>query len=307
MPLSNPDWKRGRLGVNNAPIGIFDSGLGGLTVARAIIDQLPGESVVYIGDTANSPYGTKPVETVKHLALNVMDKLVEHGVKILVIACNTASAAVLFDARARYDRLGIPVLEVISPAVHRAVSATHNGKIGVIATSTTIATGTYQRALGAYQQVEVTAQACPAFVEFVERGITSGSELLAKAREYLEPVKAGGVDTLVLGCTHYPLLTGVINYVMGSEVTLVSSSEETARDVYRTLLENDWLNEDDATGEINFSALNGGESGAVVESDSPVALKQSNRYQFLATGNTEVFTRLARRFLGPEVGVVNQA
>lgn len=287
--------------MNNAPIGIFDSGLGGLTVARAIIDQLPGESVVYIGDTANSPYGTKPVETVKQLALNVMDKLVEHGVKMLVIACNTASAAVLFEARARFGNQGIPVLEVISPAVHRAVSATRNGKIGVIATNTTISTGTYQRALGAYQQVEVTAQACPAFVEFVERGITSGPELLAKAREYLEPVKAAGVDTLVLGCTHYPLLTGVISYVMGRDVTLVSSSEETAYDVYRTLMENDWLNEDDSTGEIDFSAIQaGGISAAKVRG-------QNHRYKFLATGDTENFSHLARRFLGPEVGVVNQA
>lgn len=287
--------------MNNAPIGIFDSGLGGLTVARAIIDQLPGESVVYIGDSANSPYGTKPVETVKRLALNVMDKLVERGVKILVIACNTASASVLFDARARFDSRGIPVLEVISPAVHRAVSATHNGKIGVIATNTTIATGTYQRALGAYRQVQVMAQACPAFVDFVERGITSGPELLAVAREYLEPVRAAGVDTLVLGCTHYPLLTGVINYVMGQNVTLVSSSEETARDVYRTLLENDWLNENDTTGAIDFSAHRG--DGAVTRAHNTA----TPRYQFLATGDTRRFSYLAKRFLGPEVGVVGQA
>lgn len=267
--------------MNNAPIGIFDSGLGGLTVARSIIDQLPGESVIYIGDTANSPYGTKPVGTVKTLALNVMDKLVERGVKMVVVACNTASATAVFDARQRYEEQGIPVLEVISPAVHRAVSATHNGKIGVIATTTTIETGTYQRALNAYQQMQVTAKACPAFVDFVERGITSGPELIAVAREYLEPVKAAGVDTLVLGCTHYPLLAGVISYVMGPEVTLVSSAEETAHDVYRSLVENDWLNENDTTG-------------------------QKPRYEFLATGNTESFRGLARRFLGPEVANVGQ-
>lgn len=266
--------------MDNAPIGIFDSGLGGLTVARSIIDQLPGESVIYIGDTANSPYGTKPVETVEKLALQVMDKLVSRGVKMLVIACNTASATAVFAARQKYAELGIPVLEVISPAVHRAVSATRNGKIGVIATETTIATGTYQRALRAYQQIEVSAQACPAFVDYVERGITSGPELLAVAREYLDPIRHAGVDTLVLGCTHYPLLAGIISYVMGPEVTLVSSAEETAHDVYRQLLENNSL--------------------SVAEENST----PKPRYQFLATGDTQTFTSLARRFLGPEVRTV---
>ena len=268
--------------MNNAPIGIFDSGLGGLTVARSIIDQLPGESVIYIGDTANSPYGTKPVERVKELSLNVMDKLVERGVKMLVIACNTASATAVFAARSKYDALGIPVLEVISPAVHRAVSATRNGRIGVIATHTTIETETYQRALHAYQQAQVSAGACPAFVDFVEHGLTSGPELLAVAREYLEPIRDAGVDTLVLGCTHYPLLSGVISYVMGPEVTLVSSAEETAHDVYRQLLDKDWLNTEDCSGTPN------------------------PRYQFLATGDTQTFTRLARRFLGPEVTAVER-
>ena len=305
--------------MNNSPIGIFDSGLGGLTVARSIIDQLPGESVIYIGDTANSPYGTKPVETVKKLALDVMDKLVERGVKILVIACNTASATAVFDARARYAEAGIPVLEVISPAVHRAVSATRNGRIGVIATETTINTGTYQRALQAYNQAEVTAKACPAFVDFVERGITSGPELLEVAREYLEPVKAAGVDTLVLGCTHYPLLTGVISYVMGPDVMLVSSAQETAHDVYRELMEKDWLNENDETGAIDFSAVWGTDNagtpanpsdpanpagGAIDPKSIPGA--PNPRYQFLATGDTQTFSRLARRFLGPEVTSVQR-
>lgn len=300
--------------MNNAPIGIFDSGLGGLTVARSIIDQLPGESVVYIGDTANSPYGTKPAKTVKELALNVMEKLVQRGVKMLVVACNTASAVAVFEARARYDAFGIPVLEVISPAVHRAVSATRNGKIGVIATSTTIETGTYQRALQAYQQVQVVAQPCPAFVDYVERGITSGPELLAVAREYLEPVRQAGVDTLVLGCTHYPLLAGVISYVMGHDVTLVNSAEETAHDVYRTLVENDWLNPNDQTGAIDFSGVwedgakaaressfTAGEQGKSVGQDPVLPQGARPRHQFLATGDTETFARLARRFLGPEV------
>ena len=270
--------------MNNAPIGIFDSGLGGLTVARAIIDQLPGESVIYIGDTANSPYGTKAEARVKELSLEVMDKLVARGVKMLVVACNTASSVAVFEARARYQSDAIPVLEVISPAVHRAVSSTRNGRIGVIATETTIRTGTYQRALRAYAQIHVTAQACPAFVDFVEKGVTSGPELLAQAHAYLDPVRRAGVDTLVLGCTHYPLLTGVISYVMGPEVNLVSSAEETARDVYRTLVEQDLLSHPAA-------GLN----------------QEIPRYQFLATGDTQRFSHLARRFLGPEVTAVIQA
>ena len=271
--------------MNNAPIGIFDSGLGGLTVARAIIDQLPGESVVYIGDTANSPYGTKSADKVRELPLKVMDALVAKGVKMLVIACNTASAVSVFAARSKYRDRAIPVLEVISPAVHRAVSATRNGKIGVIATETTIKTGTYQRALDAFAPVQVTAQACPAFVDFVENGVTSGAELLAKAREYLDPVRAAGVDTLVLGCTHYPLLTGVISYVMGPGVTLVSSAEETAHDVYRNLVEHDSLH---------------------LATSEKCADIQTPRYQFMATGDTQVFTNLARRFLGPEVDHVER-
>lgn len=257
--------------MSNAPIGIFDSGVGGLTVGRAILDQLPNESTIYIGDTARGPYGPRPLAEVREFALETLDFLVEQGVKALVIACNTASAAMLRDARERYK---VPVIEVIQPAVRRAVAATRTGHIGVIGTRATIDSKAYLDAFAAAPQLQVTSIACPLFVEFVERGETSGAEITKIARDYLAPVMEAKVDTLVLGCTHYPLLTGVISYVMGEGVTLVSSAEETAKDLYRTLVENNLLR--DARG------------------GSPT-------HKFLATGDAKAFESLARRFLGPEV------
>jgi len=257
--------------VSNAPIGIFDSGVGGLTVARAILDQLPNESTIYIGDTARGPYGPRPLAEVREFALETLDFLVEQGVKALVIACNTASAAMLRDARERYN---VPVIEVIQPAVRRAVAASRSGHIGVIGTRATVDSKAYLDAFAAAPQLQVTSIACPLFVEYVERGETSGAEITKIARDYLAPVMEAKVDTLVLGCTHYPLLTGVISYVMGEGVTLVSSAEETAKDLYRTLVENNLLR--DARG------------------GSPT-------HKFLATGDAKAFESLARRFLGPEV------
>jgi len=257
--------------VSDAPIGIFDSGVGGLTVARAILDQLPNESTLYIGDTARGPYGPRPLAEVREFALETMDFLVSQGVKAIVIACNTASAAMLRDARERYS---IPVIEVIQPAVRRAVAATRSGNIGVIGTRATIDSKAYVDAFAAAPQLNITSIACPLFVEFVERGETSGTEITKIAREYLAPVMEAKVDTLVLGCTHYPLLTGVISYVMGEGVTLVSSAEETAKDLYRTLVENGLLRE---------------------QSTTPAT------HKFLATGDAKAFETLARRFLGPEV------
>ncbi|MEO0060767.1 MAG: hypothetical protein RL343_385 [Actinomycetota bacterium] len=265
--------------MNDAPIGIFDSGVGGLTVARAVIDQLPNESIIYVGDTANTPYGPKSIQEVRDLALAVMDRLVDEGVKLLVIACNSASAAVLRDARERYTvGRGIPVVEVIQPAVRRAVASTRNRKIGVIGTSATITSKAYDDAFAAAVDLHITSAACPRFVEFVEQGITSGPELLAVAEEYLGPIRDAGVDTLVLGCTHYPLLTGAISYVMGEEVTLVSSAEETAKDVYRTL----------------------------VAHNLQRTMKSAPTLTFKATGDAESFEKLARRFLGPEVTKVEE-
>jgi glutamate racemase len=263
--------------MNDAAIGIFDSGVGGLTVARAVLDQLPHEPVRYVGDTARGPYGPRPLAEVRTFSLEIMDRLVDDGVKALVIACNSASAATLRDARERYD---VPVIEVVHPAVRRAVSATRAGHVGVIGTAATITSGAYSDAFAAAPHIELTTIACPRFVEFVEAGVTWGPELVDVANEYLEPMKAAGVDTLVLGCTHYPLLTGVISYVMGESVTLVSSAEETAKDVYRTLV---------ANGLLRDPGL-----------PEPV-------HQFMVTGDPADFQRLGRRFLGPEIGAVEVA
>jgi glutamate racemase len=201
--------------VADAPIGIFDSGFGGLTVARAVLDQLPHEPILYLGDTARQPYGPKPIAEVREYALECLDHLVEAGVKTLVIACNSASAAMLRDARERYD---VPVVEVILPAARRAVAATRSQHVGVICTKATATSLAYDDAFAAAPQVDLLTQACPRFVDFVEAGVTSGPELLAAAHEYLDPLVEAGVDTLILGCTHYPLLTGVISYVMGDNV-----------------------------------------------------------------------------------------
>ncbi len=262
--------------MSDAPIGVFDSGVGGLTVARAIIDQLPHESILYVGDTAHSPYGPKPIADVRRYALAVMDDLVAQGVKTLVIACNTASAAMLRDARERYA--GIPVLEVIQPAVRSAVRQTRNRRVGLIGTVGTVNSLAYEDAFAAASDLTLVSRACPRFVEFVEAGVTSGPELFAVAEEYLAPLKEAGVDTVVLGCTHYPLLAGAIQYVMGEDVTLVSSAEETAFDVYRTLVKH----------------------GIERTATTPPT------YTFEATGESQAdFLRLAARFLGPEVRTVD--
>jgi len=258
----------------DAPIGIFDSGFGGLTVARSVIDQLPHESIVYVGDTARQPYGPKPIGEVREYALECLDHLVERGVKALVIACNSASAAVLRDARERYD---VPVVEVIYPATRRAVAASHNGRIGVICTHATAESMAYDDAFAAAPHVELVTRVCPRFVEFVERGVTGGDELLAVARDYLGPLTEARVDTLILGCTHYPLLTGVISLVMGEAVTLVSSAEECAKDVYKMLA---------TTGPMRP----GGEP----------------TYHFLTTGTPGDFETLGQRFLGPELVSASQ-
>ena len=209
--------------MSDAPIGIVDSGVGGLTVARSVLDQLPHEPVRYVGDTARGPYGPRPLAEVREFAIEIMDRLVDDGVKMLVIACNSASAATLRDARERYQ---VPVVEVVHPAVRRAAAATRNGRIGVIGTAMTINSQAYDDAFAAAPTVELISAACPRFVEFVEAGVTGGDELLALAHAYLQPLRDADVDTLVLGCTHYPLLTGVLSYVMGESVTLVSSAEE---------------------------------------------------------------------------------
>lgn len=258
----------------DAPIGIFDSGYGGLTVARAVLDLLPHESVAYFGDTARAPYGPRPIAQTRSLALECLDRLVDHGVKVLVIACNTASAAVLHDARERYD---VPVVEVIRPAVRRAVRATRNNRVGVISTQGTHQSGAYLDAFAAAPHLDVTSVPCPRFVDLVEAGRTSGPEAIEVARGYLGPLVEHDIDTLVLGCTHYPLLAGAISYVMGDAVTLVSSADETAKDVYRVLADADALRD-------------------------PALPPPS--HGFTTTGDADEFRALAHRFLGPEVDEV---
>ena len=261
--------------MTDAPIGIFDSGVGGLSVARAIKDQLPGESILYIGDTANSPYGPKKIADVRGFALEVLDDLVAQDVKMLVIACNTASAAMLRDARERYS---VPVIEVIQPAVRRAVATTRNERVGVIGTVGTINSRAYEDAFAAATTLQLFTQACPRFVEFVEAGVTTGDEVLAVAEEYLAPLRTAGVDTLVLGCTHYPFLRGAISYVMGDSVTLVSSDTETANDVYRTLVS----------------------QGLERTAAGPPS------YRYEATGDSaDDFLSLAHRLIGPEISRVD--
>ncbi|GAA2523581.1 glutamate racemase [Pilimelia columellifera] len=256
--------------MTDAPIGIFDSGVGGLTVARAVLDQLPHEQVIYLGDTAHVPYGPKPLADVRRHALTCLDHLVEQGVKALVIACNSASAACLHDARERYC---VPVIEVVRPAVRRAAAATRNGRVGVIGTAATISSRAYVDAFAAAPQVRVSGVACPQLVDFVERGVTSGRALLGLVSGYLEPLQRADVDTLILGCTHYPLLAGVISLVMGDQVTLVSSADETAKDLYRVLTDSNLLRPDGAP---------------------------APGHRLITTGDAAPFGRLARRFLGAD-------
>ncbi|MEA2477241.1 MAG: glutamate racemase [Actinomycetota bacterium] len=256
------------------PIGMFDSGVGGLTVARSTIDLLPHEDLVYIGDTARCPYGPRPIDEVRKFALEVMDALVAEDVKILVVACNSAASAALDDAKTRYD---MPVLSVIEPGVKAAIAATRNRRIAVIGTIATIESGSYQRTVAASRaNVTLVSQACPAFVEFVERGDTTSDELIRIAESYLAPLTEAGVDTVILGCTHYPLLSGVIQYVMGEGVVLVSSAEATATEIYAMLKHDDLLKPDASPG----------------------------IHRFIASSEQGISTELGTRFLGPEFGRV---
>lgn len=262
--------------MNDRPIGVFDSGVGGLTVARAIRDMLPNESMVYVGDTAHTPYGPRPIAEVRRFALEILDDLVEQGVKMLVIACNTASAAMLRDAHERYD---VPVVEVIGPTVRSAISITRNRRVGLIGTEGTIQSRVYDDLFSMRPDIELSSQACPRFVELVEAGRTSGPEVLDVAKEYLAPLVQRDIDTLVLGCTHYPFLRGAIGQVVGRGVALVSSDVETAGEVYRVLTERGLLRD-------------------------PAAGEPSVRYE--ATGDdTAAFVELARRMLGIGIDAVD--
>ena len=219
--------------MNPAPIGIFDSGIGGLTVTRAIFDRLPGESTIYFGDTARVPYGPKSPDTVRRYSLEILEWMLRQGVKLVVVACNTSTAHALDVLRANSP---VPVIGVIEPGARAAIGASRGGTIGVIGTVGTIASGAYGRAIRAISPgAVVVEQACPMFVPLVEEGWFDHPATELVAREYLARLRQAGVDTLVLGCTHYPLLKPLLARVMGPEVRLIDSAEETAMAVAETL------------------------------------------------------------------------
>jgi glutamate racemase len=250
------------------PVGIFDSGVGGLTVVRAVLDLVPGEPVMYFGDTARAPYGPRDVEEIRTFAREIAAFLLERDVKMLVVACNAIESNAIEDLSGN-----VPLVGVIEPGVRAALRTTRNGRVGVIGTEATIASGAYPRAVAAEDGgVELVSAACPAFVPHVERGDTTSPELLSAARGYLAPLQDAGVDTLILGCTHYPLLSGLLQRVMGPEVVLISSAEETAKDVYAALLD-----------------------GGLLRDDGPAP-----EHEFLCSGDPGSFRALAARFLGPE-------
>jgi glutamate racemase len=260
------------------PIGMFDSGFGGLTVARAVIDLLPDERLVYVGDTGRYPYGPRDLEEVRRFAHEITSYLLdEHGVKMIVVACNTASAAALSELHAN---LPVPVVDVIEPGVRALISATRTGRVGVIGTVGTISSGAYQREVdAAHAGVELTCAACPGFVEFVERGDTSSDQVHVLAERLLAPVRDAKVDTLLFGCTHYPYLARTISDVMGREVVLVASADETAFEVRRML------------------------SGTELEAPRAhlAGPKVSPQHRFFSSGDTAWFSTLGGRLFGPEL------
>ncbi len=259
--------------VRNRPIGMFDSGFGGLTVARATIDLLPNEDLVYLGDTARYPYGNRSLDEVRRYSLEIASHLLDrYDVKVLVVACNTATAAAL---DVLVDALPIPVLGVIEPGVRAVIEASESGRVGVIGTIGTIRSGAYDHAVSQLDgSTSLISCACPGFVEFVERGVTSGPEVEVLARRLLAPVIGLGIDALLLGCTHYPYLSRVIGDTVGRNVVLVSSADETAFALTDLLVE--------------------------LDLESP-RQDRRGRQQFVSSGDIRAFTELGSRLLGPEL------
>jgi glutamate racemase len=257
---------------------MFDSGFGGLTVARAVIDLLPAEDLVYIGDTARYPYGPRRAEEVRRFARQLATSLVvDHDVKAIIVACNTAAASGIDELR---GELAVPIIDVVAPGASALVEATESGRVAVIGTVGTVSSGAYLHAVEhaamlAGRDVTLTSAACPGFVEFVERGQTTGDEVTVLAERLLAPVIAADVDALLLGCTHYPFLSRVISDVVGSGVTLVSSADETAFSAAHLL------------GDLGLLRGHGG--------------GRTGRHRFLSSGDVELFRELGRRLLGPEL------
>ncbi len=255
------------------PIGMFDSGFGGLTVARATIDLLPNEDLVYLGDTARYPYGSRSLDEVRAYATEIAEHLVTaYDIKLLVVACNTATAAAL-DLLA--DILPIPVVGVIDPGVRALVQASGSGRMAVIGTVGTVSSGAYDKAMAHVDpSADLVSLACPGFVEFVERGVTSGPEVELLARRLLAPLLQSDIDALLLGCTHYPYLARVIADVIGRQVVLVSSADETAF-ALADLLQHTGLSHPDKA--------------------------RTGTREFISSGDVRSFTRLGSRLLGPEL------
>ncbi len=252
---------------------MFDSGFGGLTVARAAIDLLPAEDLVYLGDTGRYPYGPRPLEQVREFSHEIARFLIaEYDIKFLVVACNTATAAALDEL---VDQLDIPVLGVVNPGVKAVKLATATGRVGVIGTVGTIGSKAYELAVNQWApDVELTTCACPGLVEFVERGETSGTEIEILVDRLLAPIVSADIDTLLLGCTHYPFLARVISDVVGPDVTLVSSADETAFALFDILHERELLHPDQA---------------------------RLGRHQFISSGDVRAFASLGSKLLGPEL------
>ena len=263
--------------AKSSPIGVFDSGIGGLTVVAEIMRQLPNEEIVYFGDTARLPYGPKSNETVTQFAVQDAEFLLEHGVKNVVVACNTASSIAIEALSSRYE---VPVIGVIEPGALAAVSSTLTGKVGVIGTEGTIASGAYRRAITRLDRdIEVVETSCPLFVPLAEEGWTDREVTLVIAHEYLTPLRDAAVDVLVLGCTHYPILKATIAKVFGPSVKLIDSAEETAKEVGERL------------EDLDLKRLGG---------DQP-------EHKFFVSDVPHRFREQAERFLGaplPDVSVV---
>ncbi len=260
--------------MNSLPIGIFDSGVGGLTVLRAVRQRLPRESVVYLGDTARVPYGTKSRATIERYAIEDAAFLVEKGVKMIVVACNTASAMARESLRREFD---VPFLTVLGPGARAAARTTRSGRVGVIATEATIGSGAYERAIHeacGERAVEVFSRACPLFVPLVEEGETDSQVARLLADQYLAPLREQQIDTLVLGCTHYPLLKTVIAETMGEGVTLIDSAEAVAEETAQLLEQHDQL------------------------VDQQAGDKQPSQSRFYVTDAAQRFHKIAERILG---------
>lgn len=262
--------------MNDAPIGIFDSGVGGLTVMKAVMQRLPYESIYYFGDNARGPYGPRDLKEIRDFALEIAAFLEDLGVKLIVIACNSATSAGLLEVQ---RRCRVPVLGVLEPGARGAVQATHNRRIGIIGTQATIASRAYLKAIHALDAgAKVHSRACPSLVDFVERGEVEGPGVQEEVRRYLAPLIKRGVDTLILGCTHYPLISGVIGEEAGDGVSLISSDEEVAREVEENLVRRGYLR------------------GSVVPPS----------FRFMCSGDIKQAIGLGRMFLGPAVEKVER-